>query len=234
MNKNKAFPLLLLGVVLLLASSLAACTPAQTPAPTPPVVEPEHTPSPSPAPTPTPTPSREITLADAPPILDMSTDLPAGFEHIDAATESLSNEDLGLGPTCSEVELFLCEQPYTIVYAYLIITESRIERVQMDNLLEDDEMRKSYLLYWIEMGFVEEGGEMPDVDLNITHPDIGRPASMGSAQMTAYGMSYEFSTLAFRDNGVYVDMYQISTRNGLSLVTLANGIIQRMGALREA
>jgi tetratricopeptide (TPR) repeat protein len=53
MNKNKAFPLLLLGAVLLLVLlSLAACAPAQTPTPTPPVVEPEPTPTPTPGPTP--------------------------------------------------------------------------------------------------------------------------------------------------------------------------------------
>jgi hypothetical protein len=103
----------------------------------------------------------------------------------------------------------------------------------MDKLLQDDEMMKSTLLYWLEEGFIEEDMEMPDIDLKITHPNVGQSASMGSAEIDMYGLSLEFSTLAFRDNEVYVDIYQVSTGDGLSLVQLANGIIQRMATLRE-
>jgi len=46
----------------------------------------------------TPLSEKKITLADAPMVLDLSPLLPASFEHLDAASEGFSNEDMGLGP----------------------------------------------------------------------------------------------------------------------------------------
>lgn len=66
---------------------------------------------------------QEFTLTDAPTVLDLSSLLPSRFEHIDAASEELSNSDLGLGPDWSEVELFRSQEPYELIYVYLTIME---------------------------------------------------------------------------------------------------------------
>ena len=55
---------------------------------------------------------KKITLSDAPTVLDMAWELSASFERLDAASEGMSNKDMGLGPDFSEVELFLSEEPY--------------------------------------------------------------------------------------------------------------------------
>jgi len=180
-----------------------------------------------------PSSAREITLADAPAILDMSSDLPTGFEHLDAASEGMSNEDLGLGPEYSEVELFLREEPFLEVYAYMTIVETQTERAVMDELMRDEEQLKSSLLYWLEAGFVAEGMELPEVECDVTHPSIGELAAMVSGQFSMYGTNVGFEYLTFKNDKAYVEIYQYYLRSGLSLVSLANGINQRIEGLNN-
>lgn len=71
-----------------------------------------------------PAPSvKEFTLADAPAVLDLSSLLSVRFKHVDATGTGLSNKDLGLGPTWSEVELFRSDKPSELIYAYLTIID---------------------------------------------------------------------------------------------------------------
>ena len=180
-----------------------------------------------------PPPAREITLADAPAILDMSSDLPARFEHLDAAAEGMSNEDLGIGPEFSEVELFLCEEPFQMVFAYMTVIESRIEQAASDAFMRDEEQLKSSILYWLEVGFVEEGMELPDVELHVTYPDIGELAAMGSGEMTIYGVQMGLDLLIFKKDEAYVYICQSYYGSGLSVAPLAEGVNQRIEALRK-
>ncbi len=186
----------------------------------------------SPPPT-QPAPAREITLADAPAILDMSSDLPARFDHVDAASEGMSNKDLELGPEFSEVELFLSDEPFQMVFAYMTVVESRIERASFDALIRDEEQLKSNIIYWLEVGFVEEGMELPDVDLHATYPDIGELAALASGQMTTYGVPMGVDLLMFKNGEVYVAICQFYYESGLSTVPLAEGTNQRIEALTK-
>jgi len=176
----------------------------------------------------------EITLADAPAILDMSSDLPTGFEHLDAASENISNEDLGLGPKYSEVELFLREEPFQMVFAYMTILKTKTEQAEMDGIMRDEEQLKSSLLYWMKVGFAEQGMEPPEVESNVTYPSIGQLAAMVSGRAFVYGTSVGFEYLIFKNGVAYVEIYQYYYGSGLSIVSLANGINQRIEGLTGA
>jgi len=178
--------------------------------------------------------AREVTLADAPAILDMSSDLPTGFEHLDAASEGMSNEDLGLGPEYSEVELFLREEPFLEVYATMTIIETQTEQAAMNALMRDEERLKASVLYWLEVGFVEEGMELPEIEFDVTHPSIGELAATVSGQFSMYSTNVGFEYLVFKNDKAYVEIYQYYFGgSGLSLVSLANGINQRIEGLND-
>jgi hypothetical protein len=177
--------------------------------------------------------SREIALADASAILDMSLDLPARFDRVDAASEGMSNRDLGLGPEFSEVELFLSDEPFQMVLAYMTIAASRVERAAMDEWMRDEEQLKSSLLYWLEVGFLEEGMEVPDVELHVTYPKIGQLAAMASGEVAIYGMREGVEILIFKNDEVYVSVCQVYLGSGVPLVPLAEGINQRIEAFSK-
>ena len=105
--------------------------------------------------TPTPPPAHEITLADARAILDMSSALPTRFQHVDAASEGMSNEDLALGPEFSEVEMFVADEPFQQICAYMTVMKSPIQRAGEDRFIRDEEQVKSTVLDCFEMGFPE-------------------------------------------------------------------------------
>jgi len=182
-----------------------------------------------------PTPTlKKITLADAPMVLDMSSELPASFEHLDAASEELSNADLGLGPDFSEVELFLSEEPYQMIFAYLCIIESRVEQAGSDAVLRDEELVESIVMEGIQLGAAEEGVESVDVDTNITYPDIGDLTVLGSGTMSAYGVNIGYDILMFKSIKVYV--FIASTYlpgESVSLTLLAEAIEQRIGTFSQ-
>jgi len=177
---------------------------------------------------------KKITLADAPTVLDMSSDLPASFERLDAASEGLSNKDMGLGPDFSEVELFLSEEPYQIIFAYLTIIESQLDRASSDALMKDEEQIKSVVVENLRAGAAEEGVELGNVQVQVTYPDIGDLAVSGSGTMSAYGFSMGYDMLVFKSNKVYV--FIMSTylpEESVSLVPLARGIEQRIGMFSQ-
>jgi len=188
-------------------------------------------PTPAPSPTESTVSTHEITLADAPAILDMSSELPARFGHLDAASEGMSNEDMGLGPEYSEIELFLREEPFQMVYATMTIVETKTGRAAMDEIIRDEEQLKSSLLYWMEVGFAEEGMEFSEVEFHVTYPSIGQLAVMVSGRTSIYGTSMGFEYLLFKNDEVYVEIYNTYYGSSLSLVPLANGINQRIEGL---
>jgi len=95
---------------------------------------------------------KEITLEDASDILNISLLLPSRFDQIDAASEGLSNEDLGLGSDYSEVYLFLAEDPFQVIYSALAISKSRIEQASWDSILEDEYQLKSIIIQNLKAG----------------------------------------------------------------------------------
>ncbi|MCP3684059.1 MAG: hypothetical protein GY861_15365 [bacterium] len=167
--------------------------------------------------TPTPTPTRhhsEFTLSDAPQLLDLSSLLPGTFEHIDAASEGMSNADIGLGPVFSEVQVFLSEEPYQLIYMYLCVVESRIEKAASDALLRDDDQIESILLENIRAGAAEEGiYDMKFANTLVSHPNVGDIAALGQGTIEAYGASSGFDILFFRRNDTYIFLCSVYSPN---------------------
>jgi len=172
---------------------------------------------------------KKITLADAPAVLDMSPDLPASFERLDAASEWLSNEAMGLGSDFSEVELFLSEEPYQMVFAYLGIIESRLEQASSDAFMKDEEQIESMVVESLRAGAAEEGVELSEATVEVTHPDVGDLAVLGSGTMGAYGFSIGYDIFIFKSNKVYVFIMSVYLPGeSVSLAPLAIGIEQRI------
>jgi len=172
---------------------------------------------------------KKITLADAPIVLDMSSELSASFERLDAASEGFSNEDMGLGPDFSEVEMFFSEEPFQIVFAYLGIIESRVERAGVDAIFKDEEQVKSMVLEGLRAGAAEEGVELSEATIEVSYPDVGDLAVLGSGTMGAYGFSMGYDMLVFKSNKVYVSIFSIYLPGeSVSLAPLAIGIEQRI------
>lgn len=193
--------------------------------------EPSPTSTSTPMPTPTSSPRRDLVLSDAPELLNLSSLLPSVFEHIDAASEGLSNEDLGLGPECSEVEVFLREEPYQLIYTFLGIEKSRIGKASSDALFRDDEQVKAMIEYNVQLG-AEEAGMYDHRIENIEtfHPDIGDLAILGSAVATSFGFYYGFDCLFFRRGDVYIFMYSVylSEENKLSLEAVGKDLDEQL------
>jgi len=177
---------------------------------------------------------KKITLADAPTVLDMSSELPAKFERLNAASEGMSNKDLGLGRDFSEVELFFSEEPYQAVFAYLTIIESQMERAASDAIFKDESQVKSIVLEGIRQGAAEEGVDLSNVNIKITYPTIGDLAVLGSGTMSAYGLNIGYDILFFKSNKVYVFIASVYLPGeSVSLDPLARGVEQRISMFSQ-
>jgi len=150
---------------------------------------------------------KKITLDDSATVLDLLPLLPIGFEHLDAASEVMSNKDLGLGPVfseISEVEVFLNKEPYQLIFAYLGISESLIEQAVVDIFLKDDEMVESMIIEALKVGAAEEGIDEFDAVVDITHPQLGDLAALGIGTISVFGVDSGYDMLIFKINKVYV------------------------------
>ena len=192
-----------------------------------------------PAPTPTPTPTlapapKKITLADAPVVLDLSPLLPATFEQVDAASEGLSNKDLGLGPDWSEIEVFLSEEPYQLLLTYLTIVESRIEQAATNAVMKDKQQVQSMVIEGLRVSLAEENIELSNAQISVTYPDIAELAVSGEGSFATLGVSMGYEMLWFKSNKVYVFME--STYLSLEkqpLVPIAREIEHRIGMFSQ-
>ena len=174
-------------------------------------------------------PPKKITLDDAHDILNLTLLLPARFEHLDAASEGMSNEDMELGPDASEVQLFFSENPFQMIWCFLGIEESRIEQASFDRGVEDEYQMGVMIENALKEGAIEEGFEITVPIIDITHPDIGGSALLGEGYMESYGFQFGFDTLWFRSNTVFVFLYStyMSSDNQL-LLPIAQGIENRL------
>ena len=192
----------------------------------------------TPIPTPQPPTAEEITLADAAAILDLSSDLPPGFEELDATSEGVSNEDLGLGPDFSEVKVFLCEDPFNFVIAYMTIVAGRVQQAGEDAYLRDEEQLKEDADYWLDVGAAEEGMTVSSIDYFVTHPNIGDAAAIVRASIVyeylGMDMEQEAEVLYVREEEAYAFVVSFHMGEGVSLEKLGEGIVERVSAMQEA
>ena len=171
---------------------------------------------------------KKITLDDSPTVLDLLPLLPTGFERLDAASEGMSNKDMELGSDFSEVEVFLNEEPYQLIFAYLGIFESRIDQAQSDAFLKDDEMVESVIIEGMKAGAAEEGTEL-DVVIDITHPQLGDLAVLGKGTASALGVYSGYDVLMFKVNKVYVSIWSLHlSADNESLLPIGKEIVHRI------
>ncbi len=184
--------------------------PAPLPAPTPVTVLPpapeEPATSPTPTPAPTPITAKELTLDDAPTLLDLSTLLPSSFKKQDAVAMGMSNEDLGLGPDFSEVVVFIQEEPFQLIACYMAIIKDVLARSMADAIFKDDEQVKSIIRTNITQGLGEENLDLSALDMEITHPDIGDAAVFGEGYFSTSGISMGYDISIFREDKVFVNI----------------------------
>lgn len=175
---------------------------------------------------------RDMTLADAPVVLNMSLDLPGRFERVDAASEEISNEDLGLGSEFSEVQLFLSDVPFQMVYAFLYITDSRIEQASTNAFMKDEEEVKSVILGGLQMGAADENIDLSDAKTHITYPKIADLAVLGIGSFASFGVTSAFDFLMCNNDKVYFYIYSVYAEESVPLIPLARGINERIQTLR--
>ena len=221
---------LLLAVLIIGSLAFGACAAPSAPAPAPtPTPEPTPAPTPAPAPKPQPAPISKITIEDGPRILDLFPLCP-GFEKLDAASEGMSLENMGIyDPNCCEVQLFLLEEPFQMTYGFLCIDESRVAQVGFDAVIRDTKQVKTLVEENLKAGAAEEGIELTVPEIQITYPNIGDAAVLAEGQMETYGFIFGFDTLWFRQKSVHVFLY--STYGSLerqTLVPFAEAIKQRI------
>ncbi len=179
---------------------------------------------------------KKITLADAPIVLDLSTLLPASFEHLDAASEGMSNKDLELGPEASEVELFLSSEPYQMIYGFIGIFERRTDQAALDVIFKDEQQIRNTLYWGLEQAAAEEGYELSeaDMEIDITYPNIADLAVLGEGQFSMYGIDMGLDLVIFRNNQVYTYLYSVySSSEKQSLIPLAKEIEHRISMFSQ-
>lgn len=223
-------------VILLAMALLVGCAaPAPEPAPTPiPAPTPAPVTAPPPTPAPAPVPSKKIALEDAPQILDLLPILPASFEKLDAASEGLSNADMELGPLFSEVEVFMSDDPFQVIFCYLTICESRVELAVFDAIIKDEQQIKNLIIENLRAGALEEGVELETADVQVTYPTIGDIAVSGVGDVSAWGMSAGFDILSFRCNKVVVSIFSsYMSMERQPLIPIANVITQRVATYSQ-
>jgi len=164
----------------------------------------------------------------------MSLDLPIRFKHTDAASEGLSNKDLELGPEFSEVELFYSEEPFEIVLAFMVIEESELMQAAANSFFRDEEQMKSTLFYYLEEGVAREGFAVTNAKVDITYPNIGELTVLGSANAVCNGFYLGVDMLAFKNDEVYVFVYEYYYKEHLPLLPCLTGINQRIEAFRKS
>lgn len=150
---------------------------------------------------------QKLEISDAHLVLDLLPLLPKTFEEVDSASEGLSNADLGLGETCSEVYLFISEEPFQMIYCFLSISESRIEQASFDAIMNDEEQIKDLLEANLIAGALEEGMEIEEIEIQVTFPSIGDSCFLGEGYFTAYGLVVGFDMLWFRLENTYIFLY---------------------------
>jgi len=179
------------------------------------------------------TTQKGISLSDAPQVLDITGALQSNFKHLDAAKEGYSHEDLGLSKYASEVELFASSEPYGIIYTYFAIYEKQTQQIDMDALLKDNEQAKYFAKENMKALAKKDGLEFGVPNIEVTHPAVGDLAVEVEGSITSLGTKYNFDSLAFKVNQLYVYIYSIYFGSDrLPLLPIAHEIDQNIAKFR--
>lgn len=172
---------------------------------------------------------KKISLSDATEILDINALLPDRFAQVDPASEGMSNKDMGLGSDCSEVQLFVSNDPFQMVYGFMAIIDSSIEGAVFDRQLEDDNSMKDMIKEAILAGAEEQGVQAAIPDILVSHPDIGDSSIYGKGSLEILGFYFGFDILFFRNNKVYIFLYSLSmTSDEVDLLAISKEVGNRV------
>jgi len=177
---------------------------------------------------------KKISLSDATEILDINALLPDRFAQVDPASEGMSNKDMGLGSDCSEVQLFVSNDPFQMVYGFMAIIDSSIEGAVFDRQLEDDNSMKDMIKEAILAGAEEQGVQAAIPDIFVSHPDIGDSSIYGKGSLEIMGFYFGFDILFFRNNKVYIFLYSLSmTSDEVDLMAISKEVGNRVSAYSQ-
>ena len=177
---------------------------------------------------------KKISLSDATEILDINALLPARFAQVDPASEGMSNKDMGLGSDCSEVQLFVSNDPFQMVYGFMAIIDSSIEGAVFDRQLEDDNSMKDMIKEAILAGAQEQGVQAAIPDIIVSHPDIGDSSIYGKGSLEIMGFYFGFDILFFRNNKVYIFLYSLSmTSDEVDLLAISKEVGNRVSVYSQ-
>lgn len=179
--------------------------------------------------------AREITLADAPELLDLSSVLSLHLEPGDAASIGLTIPDLGIGLEFSEVTIFLSADSMQAVGAVMTIVQGAVLQIGVDFLLQSEEMLASLVRPEIEKRLAAQGLDISnyDIEMEFSHPEIGDAAILGSGVVDAAGIVVGYEAVMFRNGEVVVFCASTYVGDGIDALSLASEIDERIEELRH-
>ena len=191
----------------------------------------------SPLPTPSPTRSSAqlgFDLSDAPRLLELSSLLPAQFEHVEAVLTGLSMAEPPTTDSCSETESYLREEPYQLIWGFVAMPHSGLETASMRAMLRDDDgierMLRSHLLAIAESIFLLDPSDTgPELDIDVSHPAVGDQAILAVGSLAPVGIDYGLDVLCFGRDAAYVFLYSWYVDEGhVGLVPVGEGLDGRL------
>lgn len=141
---------------------------------------------------------KSITLDDAPDILNLSGYLPNRFAHVEAWRFQLSKEDVGLELDASEVEVFLSQEPYQMLYFFIRVIESIEEQDRALDALYDSRGVETTMKPYIEESARRQGAESVLPKIEVTYPAIAASAVLGQSRIALDEYDLHFDMLWFR------------------------------------
>ncbi len=152
-----------------------------------------------------------MSLDDAAYYLDASAVLP-GFRQVDPCDEGFRNEDLGLGPSFSEVRCYVSEQPFELVWLYMFVASGEFEKAAARAELRDQEAQEEAILASLRGGMAPEEAQWMEVAIEWSVPPLADTASMAQVTMDVYGEASQAEFLMFiQEEGSEAAVVVVST-----------------------
>lgn len=167
----------------------------------------------------------EVTLADAPTILDLSSELPRDFDYNTSPhVAGYEYVKLGLGPW-SEWHTFVRVEPFQVVNSTMTVLSGQAEITACDELLEDPDHIRSVYEAWYQG---KKGEDLALISMDVYPADIGDVAVLISTETTQKGYIFQGRSLYFRCQNVVVLVSTFYSIEEPPIIELARTIEQRI------
>ena len=172
---------------------------------------------------------REITLADSPQVLDLSSFLPDSFEHVDADSIGYSTQQQEMDFDFSETEVFVKEYTFQLISCSYTIVGSVIQRASYDEQFKDEQLVKSLLLDEITNSDVGTEFNIEDINIDISYPQIGDMAILGECTYHIESHPFGSDLLVVKVGKVYLIIETLYHQwRQVKLPSIAEEIINRI------